>query len=51
MTNHGFVDILEFENSVKNLYIKELFKQSFLNNQLQILKKLLLINNNLDTTF
>ena len=39
MANHGFVDILEFKNSVEYLYIKELFEQSFLNNQLQILKK------------
>ncbi len=39
MANHGFVDILEFKDSVEYLYIKELFEHSFLNNQLQILEK------------
>ena len=39
IANHGFVDILEFKSSVEYLYIKELFEQSFLNNQLQILEK------------
>jgi hypothetical protein len=39
IANHGFVDILEFKSSVEYLYIKELFKQSFLNKQLQVLEK------------
>lgn len=39
MANQGFVDILEFKSSVEYLYIKELFEQSFLNNQLQFLEK------------
>jgi hypothetical protein len=34
IANHGFVDILEFKSSVEYLYVKELFEQSFLNNQL-----------------
>ena len=39
MKNHGFVDILEFENSTEYLYVKELFEQSFLYNQFQSLEK------------
>ena len=35
----GFVDILEFKNSVEYQYLKELFENSFLNNQLQNIEK------------
>jgi len=35
----GLVDILEFRNSVEYEYLKELFENSFLNNQLKDLEK------------
>ena len=35
----GIVDILEFKNSVEYQYLKELFENSFLNNQLKNLEK------------
>jgi hypothetical protein len=35
----GFVDILEFKNSDEYQYLKELFENSFLNNQLENLEK------------
>ncbi|MDI6915824.1 MAG: transposase [Desulfitobacteriaceae bacterium] len=39
MARHGFVDILEFKDSAEYQYIKELFEDSFLNNQLKMLDK------------
>lgn len=38
MQSHGFVDLLEFSNSVEYLYIRELFEQSFLSNQFIMLE-------------
>lgn len=35
----GIVDILEFKNSVEYQYLRELFEDSFLNNQLKNLEK------------
>jgi len=35
----GLVDILEFRNSDEYEYLKELFENSFLNNQLKALEK------------
>jgi len=35
----GLVDILEFKNSVEYEYLKKLFENSFLNNQLKALEK------------
>ena len=35
----GFVDILEFKNSAEYQYLKELFENSFLNNQLKSLEE------------
>ena len=35
----GFVDILEYKNSDEYQYLKELFENSFLNNQLENLEK------------
>ena len=35
----GIVDILEFKNSDEYQYLKELFENSFLNNQLKNLEK------------
>lgn len=39
LANHGTVDILEFKNSVEYQYIRELFEDSFLNNQVKMLDK------------
>ena len=35
----GLVDILEFRNSIEYQYLKEIFENSFLNNQLKALDK------------
>lgn len=39
LAKHGSVDILEFEKSAEYQYIKELFEDSFLNNQVKMLDK------------
>ncbi|WP_088225632.1 transposase [Desulfosporosinus sp. FKB] len=39
ISKSGIVDILEFKNSAEYLYLKELFENSFLNNQLKNLEK------------
>lgn len=39
ISKSGIVDILEFKNSAEYLYLKELFENSFLNNQLKNLER------------
>jgi hypothetical protein len=39
ITKSGLVNILEFKDSAEYKYLKELFEDSFLNNQLKALEK------------